>query len=289
MSTVPAVLYYAAPLAPEGREDNWIIDALSDPPALILNFRKVSIETHITELRGSQMHPHLDDAGFEKLDLPTQADQQALVDGSPAALDFYQRETASLLQAMTNASAVVFFDATLRSEEPATPRAPSFQPAHLRVHVDQNPRSARARATAHGGAQRRFRRFQIINIWRPLLAPVRNFPLALCDYRSLDVGTDLVATQLHFPAWLKDRENYSLKYNPGHRWYYWEGMTPGEVVVFKCHDSACHAVAMGDGAERGEAMDVAGLCPHTAFFNAAGPATGRLRTSLELRALLFYD
>ena len=29
MSTIPAVLYYAAPLAPEGREDNWTIDALS--------------------------------------------------------------------------------------------------------------------------------------------------------------------------------------------------------------------------------------------------------------------
>lgn len=289
VATVPAVLYYAAPLEPGGREDDWVIDALSDPPALVLNFRKLSVATSITDLRRSQMHPRLDAAGFEKLDVPTRVNQQALVDGSSASLAAYQRETADLLLGMTNASAVVFFDATFRCEKSATPRGPGFAPAHLRVHVDQNPRSARARAVVHGGAQRRFSRFQIINVWRPLLAPVKNFPLALCDYRSLDVGAELVATRLRFPPWLQDRENYSVKYNPAHCWYYWDGMSPGEVIVFKCHDSACQAVALGEHAESGLSMEVSGLCPHTAFFHAAAPVTGRLRTSLELRALLFYD
>jgi cephamycin C biosynthesis protein len=163
----------------------------------------------------------------------------------------------------------------------------------LRVHVDQSPKSARARAADHTGPGRPFRRFQIVNIWRPLIEPVRNFPLALCDYRSLDLSADLVPTRLRFPAWLKDRENYSVRYNPGHRWHYWGSLSPDEVILFKCYDSASRGLALADeGAECGERddlIDTAGLCPHTAFFDEKGPATGHLRTSLEMRALLFYS
>jgi len=60
----------------------------------------------------------------------------------------------------------------------------SNHPAHQRVHVDQSPNAARARAASHG-LGREFRRFQIINTWQPLIEPVRNFPLAMCDYRSV--------------------------------------------------------------------------------------------------------
>ena len=51
MSTVLTLLYYSAPLTPMGREDNWVIDALSRPPEVIWNFRKVAIETAVTDWR----------------------------------------------------------------------------------------------------------------------------------------------------------------------------------------------------------------------------------------------
>jgi hypothetical protein len=35
-------------------------------------------------------------------------------------------------------------------------------------------------------------------------------------------------------------------------------------------------------------LDVAGLCPHTAFFDPQGPAKGPLRSSLDVRALVLY-
>jgi cephamycin C biosynthesis protein len=119
---------------------------------------------------------------------------------------------------------------------------------------------------------------------------VRNYHLALCDYQSLNVAADLVPTRLRFPAWLKDTENYSVKYNSSHRWYYWDSLAPDEAIVFKCHDSACAALAArGESAEEPDGLiDLAGLCPHTAFVNTDGPTTGRLRVSLEIRALLFY-
>ena len=268
MSIASTLLYYGAPLMPMGREDNWLIDAVSRPPETIWNFRKVAIKTAVTDLRDEKIHPRLDDMGFEKLISPTQVDQRALSDRLILSLEEYQVETGALLKSLTSADEVLFFDATVRSEDANTSRVQPVQPAHLRVHVDQNPRSALARAVNHGGPERQFRRFQIINVWRPLIEQVRNFPLALCDWRSVDLSADLVSTRLNFPPWLKDRENYSLKFNSSHRWYYWGSISPDEVIIFKCYDSASRDLALvSEGTERSGLIDVAGLCPHTAFWD----------------------
>lgn len=283
MSTVSSPLYYSAPLTPAS-EGDWCIDSVSRPPEVLFNFRKVAVDMTITDLRDGAMEPRLDDTGFEKVVAPSGIDQHALLAGATG----YQRETGELLKSHIGADEVLFFDSTLRQEGTSLAAGLSHQPAHLRVHVDQNPNSARARAVRHGQG-RRFRRFQIVNVWRPLIEPVRNFSLALCDYRSVNAAADLVVTKLDFPAWLSDRENYSVQHNPRHRWYYWHSLTPDEVILFKCYDSASRDLALASGeTERGELLDVAGLCPHTAFFDQRGPATGSLRISLEMRALLFY-
>ncbi|MEU7056920.1 CmcJ/NvfI family oxidoreductase [Streptomyces sp. NPDC046197] len=289
MPTVSSLLYYSAPFTPTGTDDDWCIDAVSRPPEILFNFRKVPVETVITDLRDSTTVPRLDDMGFEKAAVPTCVDQRALAEGSLPALERYRRETAELLESLTGADTVEFFDATVRREDTEAAREPTHQSPHLRVHVDQSPTSARARAADHGWRGRPFRRFQIVNVWRPLIEPVRNFPLALCDYRSVDPLADLVPTRLDFPTWLRDRENYSVRHNPRHRWYYWGSLAPDEATLFKCYDSASRDLALaGEPGAEGEMRDVAGLCPHTAFFDRTGPAAGHLRTSLELRALLFY-
>ncbi|MQT02636.1 7-alpha-cephem-methoxylase [Streptomyces jumonjinensis] len=289
MSAISSLLYYSAPLTPTSGDDDWCIDAVSQPPEVLFNFRKVATETTITDVRGSTILPKLDTMGFEKITAPTRVDHRDLVERSAPSIERYQRETEELLKSLTGADTIEFFDATVRREDAGIPGDPSSQSPHLRVHVDQSPKSALARAAEYGEPGRRFRRFQIINIWRPLIEPVRNFPLAVCDYRSVNLSADLVATRLDFPAWLKDRENYSVRYNPGHRWYYWGSLSPDEVMFFKCYDSASRDLALfGEDTERPGLADVAGLCPHTAFFDEKGPTTGHLRTSLEMRALLFH-
>jgi len=291
MSSVTATLYYSAPLVENGREDDWVIDAVTAPPEIVMNFRKIAVEANICDLRhDDRVHPTLDRMGFERRVAPTQVDQSDLLQKSVAALEAHQREVEELLKSMTGADEAVFFDATFRREDAGSAQPPEFRSAHQRVHVDQNPSSARSRAARHAGVDaQRFRRFQIVNIWRPLLQPVRNFPLALCDYQSIDPAAELVPTRLAFPEWLKDRENYSLKYSPAHRWYFWSEMSPEETVIFKCYDSASRGLAeIDDGEGQGVPMDVSGLCPHTAFFDDNGPRDGCLRISLEMRALLFY-
>ncbi|KAH7348498.1 hypothetical protein BKA65DRAFT_398166, partial [Rhexocercosporidium sp. MPI-PUGE-AT-0058] len=43
------------------------------------------------------------------------------------------------------------------------------------------------------------RRVRYLNIWRPIPTPNQDSPLSLCDYRSLNPKTDLVAADIIFP------------------------------------------------------------------------------------------
>ena len=286
-----ACVNYAAPLEDGGAREGWTIDALLKRPDLVYNFRRPVVEIEISDLRDASHEPTLDSAGFERLVRPTEVDQRALAEREESALAAYQQEMAAVLKARIGADKVVIFDATSRHRDSRVPSTGQNQAPQLRVHVDQNPRSARARLArhAHTTAEWPPRRFQIINLWRPLLGPVRNYPLALCDYSSVNPATDLVRTRLRFPPWLKVRENYSVTYSPRHRWYYWSALSPDEFLAFKCYDSASRTLAQADGEpDRPALRDVAGLCPHTAVMDPVGPNDGWLRTSLELRALVLY-
>ena len=103
------------------------------------------------------------------------------------------------------------------------------------MHVDQTHASATARVHRHLPASAApallARRFQIINLWRPLRHAAWDWPLALCDYRSVDAARDLVPTTLVYPD--REGETLSVRYNPGHRWKYLSGMEPDEFVLIK--------------------------------------------------------
>ena len=110
------------------------------------------------------------------------------------------------------------------------------------VHVDQTAASATARVHRHLPAEDApellKHRFQIINLWRPIGQPAWDWPLALCDYRSVDPKQDLIPTRLIYPD--REGETFGVKYNPNHRWKYLKGMSPEEFVLIKwyvCYDS----------------------------------------------------
>ena len=74
-------------------------------------------------------------------------------------------------------------------------------------------------------------RFQMINLWRPIENPAIDWPLALCDYRSVDIEKDTFSTSLIFPDYTS--ESVGVKYNENHKWKYLHGMTPEEIVLIK--------------------------------------------------------
>lgn len=108
------------------------------------------------------------------------------------------------------------------------------QPARM-VHVDQSSGGAIGRVHRHlptaeaPGLLKR--RFQIINLWRPFGHPAFDWPLAFCDYRSIDVKNDVVPSSLHYPD--RTGENCIVRYNPQHKWKYLRGMQPDEAVLIK--------------------------------------------------------
>ena len=134
-------------------------------------------------------------------------------------------------------------------------------------------------------------RFQIINLWRPIHHAAWDWPLALCDYRSVDTARDLAPTTLKYPD--RDGETMSVRYNPSHKWKYLKGMQPDEIVLIKWCVDPCYAVlnlisscCSFDSKNDGR---TARLTPHTAFDDTTKPEDAPLRESIELRFLVFYE
>ena len=75
------------------------------------------------------------------------------------------------------------------------------------------------------------KRFQIINLWRPISHPALDWPLALCDYRSVDPVNDVQPVALIYPH--MEGEIFLVKHNPNQRWGYFRGMRPDEFVLIK--------------------------------------------------------
>jgi hypothetical protein len=206
-----------------------------------------------------------------------------LTDHQTAVRDFYDpdevearyhAEVEALVKQVTGAARVVVFDTTLRSGRVERQQGRVKEPAR-RIHNDytENSGPQRVRDLLPDEAPSLLkRRFAVINVWRPIVGPLLDAPLALCDARSIDPA-DLVATDLKYPN--RTGETYSVTFNPEHRWYYFPRMRRDEAVLIKCYDSA------RDGR--------AGFTAHGAFDDPTMPADAPPRESIEARTLVFFD
>jgi len=259
------------------------------------SFIKCGVQTNIYDLRGQEKATHMDTTGFQALTAPSYASAEFLLNSTDEEIErVYYPEVEKLIKDQTGASRVVFFDHTIRQPHPPeVPDTPQTRRPEYSVHVDQTPASAHKRVERHVQPPQPFKRFQLINVWRPILNTVYDSPLAVCEFSSLDVVNDLVPTTLENPPPRPHGETYSVAHNPNHRWWFWSDMTPGDVLFLKCYDSASHELqnVKASKAEvlESELRDVAGLTPHTAFLDAEGDKKCEKRRSIEVRALVFYD
>jgi len=185
-------------------------------------------------------------------------------------------ETAQLVKDVTGASRVVVFDHTLRRRAAGTadrtPGAPR-QPA-TRAHVDQTIASGPQRVRDIMGDQAAALlagRAAIINVWRPIGHPARDWPLAVADARSI-APRDLIASDLIFRH--RGGEIYTLAHDPAQRWLYIPDLRPDEAMLIKCWDSD---------------PSVARFAPHTAFEDPTTPPGTPPRESIEFRTIAFFD
>lgn len=219
----------------------------------------------IADARGHEDEYSLDRNGFALLKSPSMErdfkDEQAIT-------GVYYDECAAIVRDATGAGRVLVFDHTLRG--PDQPREPV-----MRVHNDYTEKSApqRVRDLLPDEAEALLaRRYVFINVWRPIGHTVIDTPLALCDAASF-TDDDLIMTDLVY----KDRvgEIASVRHDARHRWVYLSRMTPDEVVLIKCHDTA------HDGCAR--------LAFHSAFNDPTAPKDATPRQSIEIRTIAFFD
>ncbi|KJA22549.1 hypothetical protein HYPSUDRAFT_139120 [Hypholoma sublateritium FD-334 SS-4] len=253
-NTTTATLQYSLPPA-KGERAKYTILTSPDPATGEYYKKNYGSEEHavvIEDVRGKEDSVSLDTTGFQ-----------------------YIKHASKL----TAASRVEIFDHTLRRRRPGDKEdvAGKRQPVS-RVHIDQSTSASIARVHRHLPAadapKLLEKRFQIINLWRPIEHPALDWPLALCDCRSVDEKKDIFPVARVTPD--REGETLGVTYNENHKWKYLRGMTPEELVLIKCFDS------VQDGS-------VAVFTPHTGFEDPTTPPEAPPRRSIEIRALVFYD
>lgn len=169
----------------------------------------------------------------------------------------YYPEQVEVIKKVTGADKVVIFDHSksplpshhlllaVRTHHPAVRKnhanrlddTPDTRTPVTYVHVDQTHTSTLARVHRHlpgsEASSRAAKRYQIINLWRPIGGPAVDRPLALCDWRSIDLGRDMEPQRLVYPEGMKEGETWGVKNHDGHRWVYKKGMEPEEIVLIK--------------------------------------------------------
>ncbi|THU76433.1 hypothetical protein K435DRAFT_879230 [Dendrothele bispora CBS 962.96] len=272
---IQTILQYFLPPADGSRAYNFNYPTPGKPQK---NWLPEKHAVEIENVRGKESSVSLDTAGLQfVLNEPTK--HKSFKNDNEIQKEYYP-ESVELIKKLTGASRVVIFDHTVRRRDTNQDGLDSAnrQPAN-QVHVDQSAQAARNRVLRHlpesESVELLKHRFQIINLWRPISHPAYDWPLTLCDYRSLDVKKDLVLVALIY-ADSTEGETLGVKYNPEHKWKYLKGMTPDEGVLIKCYDSK-------------EDGSVSVMTPHTAFEDPSAPEDALPRESIELRALVFYD
>ncbi|KAF9552783.1 hypothetical protein CPC08DRAFT_714305 [Agrocybe pediades] len=240
------------------------------------NYQREDKQIFVENLRGKEDSVTLDTAGFQFFHAP--AAHKTFANDEEIQREYYP-ESVELIKKLTGASRVEIFDHTIRRRNPdQIGDSPDKRQPVPQAHVDQTAAAAIDRVHRHlpesEAPKLLKKRFQIINLWRPISHPAWDWPLALCNYRSVDPENDTAPVTLRFPN--RKGETMGVKYNPNQKWKYLYGMTPDEVVLIKCSDS------LQDGS-------VAVFTPHTAFEDPATPKGSPFRQSIELRALVFYD
>jgi len=278
VQSVPSTLSYFSPPS-DGSKPYFYINADPETGINKRNFEYLIASKNIENVRGSEDSYTLNSAGFQFFQVPTRLSADDF-DSDQTVKEKYYTEQAEVIQRVTGATKVVIFDHTIRRNfSHLRDDTPDTRVPVAYVHVDQTPAATVARVHRHlppsEVPSRLSKRYQIINLWRPIRHIALDRPLALCDYRTVDHRRDCVPQSLVYP----DRdpgETWAVKHHEGHQWKYLRGMTPDEFVLIKCGDS------ITDGS-------VALCTPHTAFIDPTTPADAKPRESIEIRALVFYD
>ncbi|KAK0730145.1 hypothetical protein B0H67DRAFT_560930 [Lasiosphaeris hirsuta] len=180
--------------------------------------------------------------GFEFLRRPNCLDASTAYDQDLVNTRFRQEMKDVLRSRFPQYTSIIYLDHTVRKRSPMFPSKPgtpvtSPQPAAL-PHFDFTTRGSFIRMSQlYPGEPEVYqdREFDLINIWKVLAGPNNDWPLAVCDYQSVDFANDHVANDV-----INERtvgENGLMHYNSRHRWYYLADQEVDDLIVFRNSNS----------------------------------------------------
>ncbi|PPQ70940.1 hypothetical protein CVT25_013289 [Psilocybe cyanescens] len=295
-SVTTTLSYFTPPSGGERAYQKALVDPVTGERTAEKNFdseerRDIAIEN----VRGREDTVSLDKTGFQYFHHTSK--HTSFANDEEIKAEYYP-ESIELIKKLTGATRVLLTRSCKALRRRIPGQKSPFNAPVAQVHVDQSSQASIARVHRHLPAsdvpKLLEKRFQIINLWRPIRHSALDWPLALCDHRSVDPA-DIVPVALIYPD--REGETLGVKYNPNHKWKYLRGMTPEEVVLIKWYVSTtwlrdnffgvadCPSVSF-DSIQDGS---VAIFTPHTGFEDPSTPEGTPFRESIELRSLVFYD
>ena len=188
----------------------------------------------------------------------------------------YPLEAVALIRELTGAYAATAIGTNVRFGNPRDDYAATsdHKPARF-PHADFTDEGASTMHTLGDQEPGAFSRYAIYNLWRVFSDPPQDFPLAVCDARTVSTTKeDEVQIVLDVPGRDPIRAKAQGYYpDANNRWVYFSNMTVDEVLVFKGYDS---------DPKRPRRV------PHTSFVNPLAPPGIPSRSSIETRVIAFY-
>lgn len=234
-------------------------------------------DVSVADVREIDFRHTLDTSGFELVKYESAIPYEAFSDFQTINHKYFN-EVEQFVRKRTGASWVQTIDCDIRRRAPEYPKIQfgdtDCQPLQS-VHVDYTLAWGveKAEDLKKRRGEVRKGRVQELTLWRPLCGPVRDWPLAICDYRSVDQTTDAMPVDQVYPHLLAEGINYY--YNSQHRWYFASDMSPDEAWLLKIIDTDARLKGLAEN------------CPHTAFDWHDAPIDRSPRESIEVRVVAF--
>ncbi|KAI0182113.1 hypothetical protein GGR52DRAFT_527445 [Hypoxylon sp. FL1284] len=224
--------------------------------------------------------PELDTQGFQYLEWKTNLSRPDFKLEENIKTRYYRELAEMIKRAFPRYKKLAFFDYGVRVRDGRYPNAQGVATEHTQpfryAHADFSEKGARMRlmdSLGEGAAERlQEMKCDLLNVWRLLNdSPTKDWPLAFCDWRTIDKSGDIIANDVVFDTSIG--ENHYLRHNSDHRWWYLAAQRPEEVVVFR-------NVSIGD--------PTAARAFHCAFRNTQSDPGQMPRESVEVRLAAFY-
>lgn len=200
--------------------------------------------------RASARPPSLEREGFQLAEHQSRVVRERMdeliAERSPletprSTLDYWD-ETIPLLQQLSGAREVLALNASTVRYSAKADKKKHMTPAgwaHLDYDVDESEQQLKETLEALGREVAPFSRYVLYQGWRALTPPPQDFPLAICDGRTV-VSADMTPITYHMKTEARDvtYRSRGAKFSDRHEWWYFPDMTIDEMLVFVGFDSA---------------------------------------------------